>query len=158
MASDDLTLAPPPGPQCADCAAPVHQRRGHVAPKRCPDCTRERNRRLERERYASDSEYREKQRRRRRESARRCMRDLLVPLIVRQGALCPLCRRRLPERGGDIHVDHVVPVARGGTSDPENLQAVCAGCNLRKGAGGNPPPRDFLTAPAEESNYRAPDE
>lgn len=79
-------------------------------------------------------------------------------LIVRQGALCPLCKTRLPEDAADIHVDHVVPVARGGTSDLENLQAVCAACNMRKGAAGNPPPRDFLTAPDEVSNYRAPDE
>ena len=30
----------------------------------------------------------------------------------------------------DIHVDHILPVARGGTNDLDNLQALCAKCNL----------------------------
>jgi 5-methylcytosine-specific restriction endonuclease McrA len=32
------------------------------------------------------------------------------------------------------HVDHVMPVLLGGTHDERNLQALCAGCNLAKGA------------------------
>lgn len=31
-------------------------------------------------------------------------------------------------------VDHIIPVARGGTDDPENLRAACRACNARKGA------------------------
>ncbi len=31
------------------------------------------------------------------------------------------------------HVDHVVPIARGGIDDPSNLEALCAACNLAKG-------------------------
>lgn len=34
----------------------------------------------------------------------------------------------------DLHVDHIVPRAQGGSDDPENLQVLCAGCNMRKGA------------------------
>jgi 5-methylcytosine-specific restriction endonuclease McrA len=33
------------------------------------------------------------------------------------------------------HVDHIVPVIRGGSDDPENLRASCAACNLARGAG-----------------------
>jgi hypothetical protein len=33
-----------------------------------------------------------------------------------------------------MHLDHVVPVSRGGTSDATNLVACCASCNARKGA------------------------
>ncbi len=33
----------------------------------------------------------------------------------------------------DLHIDHVVPVSRGGLTEPENLQTLCAPCNLRKG-------------------------
>ena len=33
----------------------------------------------------------------------------------------------------DLHVDHKVPVSRGGTSELENLQALCASCNIKKG-------------------------
>ena len=115
--------------------------------KRTPEY-RERNRERERERrrtpeYRGRDRNRERarkrtpgyrKRKRERDRERRSTRNLLVSLIVRQGALCALCGNRLPEDAADIHVDHIVPVARGGTSDPENLQAVCADCNLRKGA------------------------
>lgn len=36
------------------------------------------------------------------------------------------------EVGADLHVDHVVPVSRGGSSDPENLVCSCAKCNTSK--------------------------
>lgn len=32
------------------------------------------------------------------------------------------------------HVDHIVPLARGGPDTEENLQLLCRPCNLRKGA------------------------
>ena len=32
-----------------------------------------------------------------------------------------------------MHVDHIVPRARGGGNEPENLQALCQKCNIRKG-------------------------
>ena len=157
MAGDDFTLAPPPGPQCIDCGQPVQRRPGAAAPKRCPEHARERARELDRARYLTP-EYRERERERQREFRRtpeyreynrerqreryakvgRHNRNELVRLIVRQRALCALCGNLLPEDPADIHVDHVVPVARGGTNEPENLQAACAACNRRKGAGGNP--------------------
>lgn len=33
----------------------------------------------------------------------------------------------------NLTVDHIVPVAEGGTNDPENLQTLCQSCNSRKG-------------------------
>lgn len=34
---------------------------------------------------------------------------------------------------GPFHVDHIIPVSKGGRSNPENLTCACAGCNLSKG-------------------------
>lgn len=33
---------------------------------------------------------------------------------------------------GDVHIDHVVPLARGGANDLSNLAIACADCNLSK--------------------------
>ena len=42
-------------------------------------------------------------------------------------------RSRRDGHGALRLVDHVVPVSKGGKSNLDNLQAVCAGCNLTKG-------------------------
>lgn len=35
----------------------------------------------------------------------------------------------------NLTVDHIVPLTRGGTDDPTNLQILCHGCNTSKSAG-----------------------
>ena len=57
-----------------------------------------------------------------------------------QGGLCPLCNGSLPYAyaGRTCHLDHVVPLARGGPDTFANLQATHARCNLRKGDGVRP--------------------
>jgi 5-methylcytosine-specific restriction endonuclease McrA len=48
-----------------------------------------------------------------------------------QKGRCPVCRSDL---SGGYHVDHVLPLARGGSNDPTNIQLLCKTCNLSKGA------------------------
>ena len=50
---------------------------------------------------------------------------------TRQKGLCFWCREKV---GRSYHVDHVVPLSRGGSDGPENLVIACASCNLHKSA------------------------
>lgn len=44
---------------------------------------------------------------------------------------CAVCGEDTSE---EYHVDHVVPISRGGSNWPDNLQILCPLCNTRKGA------------------------
>lgn len=61
-----------------------------------------------------------------------------LPLAVREavferdGAQCRYCATSLEWE--NYHCDHVVPVARGGRDDMDNLAASCVACNLSKAA------------------------
>ncbi|MFC4116470.1 HNH endonuclease [Nonomuraea zeae] len=50
-------------------------------------------------------------------------------VLSRDGRRCYVCRQL-----GANEVDHIVPVARGGTHDLTNLAAICASCHLKKSA------------------------
>lgn len=43
---------------------------------------------------------------------------------------CPYCGDRLLPREND----HIVPLSRGGSNNPDNIQEVCIACNRQKGA------------------------
>lgn len=51
-------------------------------------------------------------------------------LLKYQGGLCAYCHCHV---GEDYHVDHKIPVSRGGPNWPSNLAIACKNCNLRKG-------------------------
>jgi 5-methylcytosine-specific restriction endonuclease McrA len=48
-----------------------------------------------------------------------------------QGGVCAYCRTAL---NGGYHVDHMVPLSRGGCNDWTNLAITCGRCNLAKGS------------------------
>ena len=48
-----------------------------------------------------------------------------------QGWKCKFCQRDISGKGASA-LDHIIPIARGGTSDPDNLQLLCRRCNMRK--------------------------
>lgn len=48
----------------------------------------------------------------------------------RDGHRCRYC----DTKDGPFHLDHVIPVSRGGESTPDNLTVACAKCNMEKGA------------------------
>ena len=52
-------------------------------------------------------------------------------LAYAQGGKCRKCLRSLAVTG--YHVDHIVPIARGGLNVVGNLQLLCPRCNLKKG-------------------------
>jgi 5-methylcytosine-specific restriction endonuclease McrA len=56
-------------------------------------------------------------------------------LYATQRGLCAGCAAALVAKGkGKYHVDHVHPLALGGSNGPENLQLLCPSCNLSKHA------------------------
>lgn len=50
-----------------------------------------------------------------------------------QDSRCTYCGDLLGVDGSSIHLDHKVPVSRGGTNDGKNLQWLCGPCNMKKG-------------------------
>lgn len=53
-------------------------------------------------------------------------------VFKRDGFKCAYCGRSPPEVL--LHVDHVIPKAKGGSDDPTNLVTACQDCNLGKAA------------------------
>lgn len=56
--------------------------------------------------------------------------DDVIAQRMRQRGRCFWCGCSLPK---GYHVDHVVPLSRGGSDGPENLVISCPSCNLSKG-------------------------
>ena len=56
-------------------------------------------------------------------------RNRIAPLIVdHDGGMCKECGST-----NNLTVDHINPIARGGSNDISNLQILCGSCNSRKG-------------------------
>lgn len=55
--------------------------------------------------------------------------DDISRILSAQRGLCAYCRSSLSQ---GHHVDHITPIARGGSNWPKNLQCLCGDCNRRK--------------------------
>jgi 5-methylcytosine-specific restriction endonuclease McrA len=55
----------------------------------------------------------------------------LVRIYAVQSGQCIYCKRELR---GRYHVDHIIPLVRGGSNHPENIACACERCNLSKGS------------------------
>ena len=58
-------------------------------------------------------------------------RQLRHEVFVRDGYRCKECGASV-EDGATLEIDHIVPVAKGGTNDIDNLQTLCKECNRAK--------------------------
>jgi hypothetical protein len=54
-------------------------------------------------------------------------------ILRRDKFTCQYCGARAPDTA--LHIEHIIPVVKGGDNEPENLCAACVRCNLGKGAG-----------------------
>ena len=54
-------------------------------------------------------------------------------IFDRQGELCNACGKKLIRYNKkQYHVDHIIPLAKGGGNGPDNLQLLCPYCNMTK--------------------------
>lgn len=52
-------------------------------------------------------------------------------IILRDQSTCHICGQKCEPH--EIHLDHVIPLSKGGEHSPENLRVAHAACNLAKG-------------------------
>jgi hypothetical protein len=59
-------------------------------------------------------------------------RDIEQHVQARAVGCCEYCRMHQSLQGATFHVEHVVPLSRGGDSQLDNLAWACPSCNLHK--------------------------
>lgn len=58
----------------------------------------------------------------------------ILNLFELQSGVCVYCECKLHKnKSNSFHVDHIVPLSKGGSNGIENLQLLCPTCNLSKG-------------------------
>ena len=75
--------------------------------------------------------YEHNRRARKRQAGGEITPGLSERLFGMQKGMCPCCRLPL---GADYHMDHIVPLALGGSNDDSNFQLLRSTCNLTKNA------------------------
>lgn len=68
-----------------------------------------------------------------RKTRRKIKRSKRFRILKRDGFRCQLCGRKANEDDGiELHIDHKMPISKGGTDDDDNLWTLCNDCNLGK--------------------------
>jgi hypothetical protein len=57
--------------------------------------------------------------------------DDIKRIMKDQKGRCAYCRKKV---GKEYHIDHIIPLAKGGTNFARNIQITCAKCNMEKHA------------------------
>lgn len=52
-------------------------------------------------------------------------------MYIQQNKKCKVCREEFGSK--KYHIDHIIPISKGGSSDISNIQLLCKKCNLSKG-------------------------
>lgn len=68
---------------------------------------------------------------RRKQERARMTDKLRFSILQRDGYRCKICGRTAND-GVRLHVDHIMPISKGGKTVPSNLQTLCEACNLGK--------------------------
>lgn len=58
--------------------------------------------------------------------------SLRYEILTRDGFRCKICGASADD-GVTLHVDHIIPVSKGGLTEKSNLRTLCERCNLGKG-------------------------
>ena len=59
--------------------------------------------------------------------------SMLMRVARRDNYMCQICGASLKD--DEIEFDHIIPVAKGGSSEEQNLRVTCFSCNRKKSAG-----------------------
>lgn len=83
-----------------------------------------------RKNLAKYQEYSRDYKARKRAGGGRLSRGYIAKIFLEQSGLCLVCRHDLKITGH--HIDHIIPIAKGGRHCDENVQLLCPSCNCRK--------------------------
>lgn len=65
------------------------------------------------------------------EQRRKMTKELRKVVMERDNYTCQMCGKYMPDEVG-LHIDHIIPVSKGGKTELSNLQVLCSKCNGNK--------------------------